>query len=118
MRARNIHSPVAKPIATVTASGIWKCWISSITGSLLQEAVAPAGAERSRLVEASAGGDSLRLTGEATSLQAMQRELSTAPAIDHARVQAVREALQAGTYKINAEAIADGMLGLEGQLGG
>ena len=76
--------------------------------------VAPAGAERSRPVEASAGGDSLRLTGEATSLQAMQRELS----IDHARVQAVREALQAGTYKINAEAIADGMLGLEGQLGG
>ena len=52
------------------------------------------------------------------SLQAMQRELPTAPAIDHARVQAVREALQAGTYKINAEAIADGMLGLEGQLGG
>lgn len=80
--------------------------------------VAPAGAERSRPVEASAGGDSLRLTGEATSLQAMQRELSTAPAIDHTRVQAVREALQAGTYKINAEAIADGMLGLEGQLGG
>ena len=61
--------------------------------------VAPAGAERSRPVEASAGGDSLRLTGEATSLQA------------------VREALQAGTYTINAEAIADGMLGLEDQLG-
>ena len=80
--------------------------------------VAPAGAERSRPVEASAGGDSLRLTGEATSLQAMQRELYTAPAIDYASVQAVREALQAGTYKINAEAIADGMLGLEGQLGG
>ena len=36
----------------------------------------------------------LRLTGEATSLQAMQRELSTAPAIDHARVQAVREATE------------------------
>ncbi len=80
--------------------------------------VAPAGAERSRPVEASAGGDSLRLTGEATSLQAMQRELSTAPAIDNARVQAVREALQAGTYKVNAEAIADGMLRLEDQLGG
>jgi negative regulator of flagellin synthesis FlgM len=29
----------------------------------------------------------------------------------------VREALQAGTYTINAEAIADGMLGLEDQLG-
>lgn len=80
--------------------------------------VAPAGAERSRPVEASAGGDSLRLTGEAASLQAMQRELSNAPAINEARVQQVREALQAGTYKVNAEAIADGMLGLEDQLGG
>jgi negative regulator of flagellin synthesis FlgM len=68
-------------------------------------------------VEAAAGGDSLRLTGEAAGLQAMQRELSTAPAIDDARVQAVREALQAGTYKVNAEAIADGMLSLEKQLG-
>ena len=80
--------------------------------------VAPAGADRSSPVEASAAGDSLRLTGEATNLQAMQRELSTAPAVNEARVQAVREALQAGTYKINAEAIADGMLGLEDQLGG
>jgi len=48
----------------------------------------------------------------------MQRELSNAPAINESRVQAVREALQAGTYKVNAEAIADGMLGLEDQLGG
>ncbi|MFT3668558.1 MAG: flagellar biosynthesis anti-sigma factor FlgM [Pseudoxanthomonas sp.] len=80
--------------------------------------VAPAGADRSQAVEASSGSDSLRLTGEAASLQAVQRELSTAPAIDQARVQAVREALQAGTYQINAEAIADGMLGLEDQLGG
>ena len=80
--------------------------------------VAPAGADRSQAVEASSGSDSLRLTGEAASLQAVQRELSTAPAIDQARVQAVREALQAGTYKVNAEAIADGMLGLEDQLGG
>lgn len=80
--------------------------------------VAPAGADRSSPVEASAAGDSLRLTGEATSLQAMQRELATAPAINEARVAAVREALQSGTYKINAEAIADGMLGLEDQLGG
>ena len=80
--------------------------------------VANAGADRSRPVEASAGSDSLRLTGEAASLQAMQRELSTAPAIDNARVQAVREALQAGTYKVNPEAIADGMLRLDDQLGG
>ena len=62
--------------------------------------------------------DSLRLTGEATSLQAMQRELSTAPAIDAARVQAVRDSLQNGTYKINPDAIASRMLELDQQLQG
>ncbi len=79
--------------------------------------VAPAGADRSQPIGASAAGDSLRLTGEASSLQALQRELSTAPAIDSAKVQAVREALQAGTYQIDAAAIADGMLRMEDQLG-
>jgi negative regulator of flagellin synthesis FlgM len=79
--------------------------------------VATSGADRSRPVEASASGDSLRLTGEAASLQAMQRELSSASAVDAARVQSIREALQAGTYKIDAEAIAGRMLDLESQLG-
>ena len=51
---------------------------------------AAAGNGAGRPVEAA---DSLRLTGEATSLQALQRQLSTAPAVDNARVQAVREAL-------------------------
>ena len=62
--------------------------------------------------------DSLRLTGEATSLQALQRELSSAPAIDAGRVQAVRESLQNGTYKINPDAIASHMLELDQQLQG
>ena len=78
--------------------------------------VAPAGADRSSPVEAAQAGDSLRLTGEATSLQAMQRELSAAPAIDTARVQAVREALENGSYQINPDAIAKRMLDLDGQL--
>ena len=62
--------------------------------------------------------DSLRLTGEATNLQAMQRELSTAPAIDSGRVQAVREALENGSYRINPEAIAQRMLDMDQQLCG
>ncbi len=61
---------------------------------------------------------SLKLTGEATSLQALQRELSTAPAVDASRVQAVRESLQNGTYKINPDAIASRMLELDQQLQG
>jgi len=62
--------------------------------------------------------DSLRLTGEATNLQAIERELSTAPAIDAQRVAAVRESLQSGTYKINPDAIASRMLELDQQLHG
>lgn len=79
---------------------------------------ATAGAERARPVEAAAAGDSVRLTDEAASLQAVQRDLSAAPAIDPARVQAVRQALESGTYRIDAQAIAQRMLDLDGQLGG
>ncbi len=62
--------------------------------------------------------DSLRLTGEATNLQALERELSTAPAIDTQRVAAVRESLQNGSYRINPDAIASRMLELDQQLQG
>ncbi len=62
--------------------------------------------------------DSLRLTGEATNLRALERELSTAPAIDTQRVAAVRESLQNGSYRINPDAIASRMLELDQQLQG
>lgn len=77
--------------------------------------VAPSGESRARAVDAA---DSLRLTGEATGLQALQRELSTAPAVDAERVAAVREALQNGTYQINPEAIASRMIAMDQQIGG
>ncbi len=76
--------------------------------------VAPAGEAKAKAVEAA---DSVRLTDEATQLQAMHRGLSSAPAIDHARVQAVRESLENGSYRINPDAIAARMLDLDQQLG-
>ncbi|MDH5822740.1 flagellar biosynthesis anti-sigma factor FlgM [Luteimonas sp. RD2P54] len=80
--------------------------------------VARAGAERARPVEASPPADSLRLTGEAAGLQALQRDLATGPAVDQGRVDAVREALQNGSYRIDPEAIASRMLDLDRQLDG
>ena len=53
---------------------------------------------------------------KAPSLQALQRQLSTAPAVDNARVQAVREALENGSYRINPEAIAQRMLDMDNSL--
>ena len=60
--------------------------------------------------------DSLRLTGEATNLQAIERELTTAPAIDAQRVAAVRESREPGTFTSNADAIASRMRVLDQQL--
>jgi negative regulator of flagellin synthesis FlgM len=79
--------------------------------------VSSAGEDRSSPVAAAAASDSVRLTGEAAGLQTLQRELSQAPAIDAARVQAVKDALQNGSYRIDPDAIAGRMLELDRQLG-
>jgi len=76
------------------------------------------GAAEARAVEATAASDRLRLTGEAEGLHALQSELAQAQAIDPARVRAVREALQSGAYRVDAEAIAGRMLEIEDGLRG
>ena len=75
-----------------------------------------AGAERSAPVAAT---ESVRLTGEAEGLQALERELGAGPAgIDVARVNALRAAIADGSYRVDAQAVASRMLDLERQLGG
>ncbi|MCF5951076.1 flagellar biosynthesis anti-sigma factor FlgM, partial [Xanthomonas perforans] len=53
-----------------------------------------------------------------TNLQNLQRELSQSSAIDTGRVQAVKDALQNGSYSINPDAIASRMMDLNQQLAG
>lgn len=63
--------------------------------------------------------ESIRLTGEAEGLQAMARELAKGPAsIDVAKVNALREAIADGSYRVDAQAIASRMIELDRQLGG
>ena len=77
---------------------------------------ARAGTDRMQPI-AAPEGDSLRLTGEASGLQAMAHKLAAAPAdIDQAKVDAVRAALADGSYRIDPARIADGLLGLERDL--
>lgn len=95
------HAPVARPAETALAPA------------------ARAGSERSAPVAGAAPGDSLRLTGDAEGLQALERRLGAAPAgIDLARVDALRAAIADGTYKVDAEAVASRMLDLDRALGG
>ena len=76
-----------------------------------------AGGERSQPVAATAPADSVRLTGEADGLQALERQLGAAPAgIDVARVNELRAAIADGSYRIDAQQVADRMLALDSAL--
>lgn len=78
---------------------------------------ARAGGERTAPIAAASGADSVRLTGEATGLQALERELGAGPAgIDVARVNAIRASLADGSYRVDAQAIAGRMIDLESAL--
>jgi len=94
------------PLATLRAASIAAKTASGVSGE-----------GKTGAIDALAATDSLRLTGEASGLQTLQRELSAAPAVDSKRVDAVRQALQDGSYKINPDAIASRMLELDQQLG-
>lgn len=81
-------------------------------------AIARAGSERGQPVAAAPAADSVRLTGEAESLQALERQLGSAPAgIDVARVDAIRTSLADGSYRIDPQQIATRLLDLERELG-
>ena len=57
--------------------------------------------------------DSVNLTGEARQLQALEARIASEPVVDTQRVQAVRTAVENGTFTINPERIADKMISLE-----
>ena len=66
--------------------------------------------------ETNTGGstaDSVSLTGEARQLQALETQIASQPVVDTQRVQAVRTAVEDGTFSINPERIADKMISLE-----
>lgn len=88
-----------------------------LTDTAAPSASPRAGADRSEPIGAVAPADSLRLTGEAAGLQALEREMGAAPAgIDAARVNQVRAALADGSYRIDPQEIANRLLVLEREL--
>ena len=60
--------------------------------------------------------DRARLTGEAASLSALQQEIAATPSMDLAKVNALRAALNAGTYRVDPQAIAERLTQLEREL--
>ena len=79
--------------------------------SVATPAAGRAGAERGQPVSAASTTESVRFTGEAESLQALERQLGSAPAgMDVARVNALRAAIADGSYRVDAAKVADRML--------
>lgn len=76
-----------------------------------------AGAGAAKGAPATGSDDSVQLSGDAVDIVALAKSLGGAPAFDSAKVQAVRTALETGTYRIDAQEIARRLVQLERQLG-
>jgi negative regulator of flagellin synthesis FlgM len=63
-------------------------------------------------------GVKVSLTNMAARLDQITKGLAEQPAIDQQRVDAIRNAIENGDYRVNAQRIAAKLLGTEQQLGG
>ena len=64
-----------------------------------------------------AAGVDVQITGAARGLAAIEQSLRDLPAIDEARVAAVRARLDDGSYRVDPQKVADRLLNLEQDLG-
>ena len=60
--------------------------------------------------------DQVTLTGSARILQKLSAALANAPVVDAAKVATVKQAVQNGTYAVNAGSVADKLLQFDGEL--
>lgn len=90
-----------------------------IVDTAASAATARAGMDRSKPVGAAPAADSVRLTGEATGLQAaVENQLGRGAPLDMARVNAVKASLADGSYQVNPREIANRLVALERQMNG
>jgi negative regulator of flagellin synthesis FlgM len=63
-----------------------------------------------------ADSNPVRITGQARQLAALEQALNEVPAVNEARVAAIRLAIEQGQYEVNPERIADKLLRTEREL--
>lgn len=67
-------------------------------------------------IESNGPASEVQLTSAARSLAAAEQSLASLPAVNDARVAAVKRRLDSGEYRIDAQRIADKLLHLESDL--
>jgi negative regulator of flagellin synthesis FlgM len=92
--------PAAEPVAPLKGSN------SSVVADKSQgEASAPAAASQT--------GDHVTLTDSARSLQKIEEAVAKTPVVNAAKVAAVKQAVNGGTYQVDSGRVADKMLQFE-----
>lgn len=66
--------------------------------------------------DSAGSSESVHITDAASHLAALDQAMRDQPAVDPARVAAVRDALDQGTYSISAQRVAESLLSLERSL--
>jgi negative regulator of flagellin synthesis FlgM len=79
---------------------------------------AAAGAGAASDAEVSGASQDVHITDTAARLALLEPALREAPAVDASRVAAIRSAIEAGTYKMQPEHVATGLLQVEQALSG
>jgi negative regulator of flagellin synthesis FlgM len=93
-------SPTTEPLAPPKGSN---------TGSVAADKTADAPAAS----PSAQTGDQVTLTASARSLQKLSDAIAQTPVVDATKVAAIKQALNSGSYAINASGIADKMLQAE-----
>ncbi|GGA27832.1 flagellar biosynthesis anti-sigma factor FlgM [Dyella nitratireducens] len=98
---------------TISSNGLPQLPLATTTAD--NSAAQTAAATPSASSSAAQTDDRVNLTDSARALQ----EASSANApVDTQKVEQIKQQLAAGTYKVNANAIANSLVSLEGQIGG
>jgi negative regulator of flagellin synthesis FlgM len=92
----------AEPVAPLKGSNG-----SGVVADKSQGEAAAAGAS------AAQAGDTVTLTNSARSLQKIEEAVAKAPVVNAAKVAAVKQAVNSGTYQVNAGQVADKLLQFE-----
>lgn len=86
--------------------------IKPVSGPSKTERQSRVGTKRSAKTSesASSSSDSVELTPLSTGLMAMVSNLNDAQVVDTARIEAIKEAIREGRFKVNPEAVADRLI--------
>ncbi len=72
-----------------------------------------AGAEQARSQTTNARGENVNLSSQAKNLKQLEQKLGDYPEMDDARIEEIRAALENGSYKVDAEKLAQKMLDMD-----